>query len=508
MKVLKSSRGSALIMVLIIFTVFTILGTTLFASNINQNIQINRSNNNLQAVNLAEMGIAHFQEIVNSYVEDHQESLTIYSLYDWVEDYIDGIGHELIMDIPEEGSDYSYIVNNFQLSLINNMLEISFNSTGIAYSEFKTMSGKMIFQSGSGTGSGTDPGDSDIDESEWGVGDDEEYDNEESGNVNGDYVSNGDTLFTRNVSTNYDTSIEIYGNATFEKNVNANGSSSYIYIQDDGIFMDSLKLNNYETYLEVGGNSLFEDQTHINGSSSYIEVGQDALFKSAVNLNNYQTHIHIGGSAGFEGDVRVNNSSSYIEVENNASFDGQVRLNNYQTSIHVGGGASFDDEVRMNGSSSQINVEKDSLFNQKVILNGYKTVINVQCSAIFKEEVQISNASSQINIEDDGTFFGPISVTGWGSEININQNGVFKDEIVLQGSSINVQGDALFLFSPDVNNSSQITINGDLYYDGSPPSGINFSGTQYPVSEYEGPLDGSFSCTQSGGFDNSSEINY
>ncbi len=60
----KYERGSSLITVLLVMTVFTIIGLSLLGLNLNTSKQVYKTGSDLQATNLAEMGVTHLKEEV------------------------------------------------------------------------------------------------------------------------------------------------------------------------------------------------------------------------------------------------------------------------------------------------------------------------------------------------------------------------------------------------------------------------------------------------------------
>lgn len=74
---LKNENGSSLIIVLLIMTVFTIVGIGLIGLNVNNAKQISKTGNDLQATNLAEMATTHLKNEVQQILEIHNDkSLT------------------------------------------------------------------------------------------------------------------------------------------------------------------------------------------------------------------------------------------------------------------------------------------------------------------------------------------------------------------------------------------------------------------------------------------------
>jgi hypothetical protein len=63
MKQLNNQKGAALIAVLLIFTVFAILGMTIFSFTLSNTKQIKNSEQEMQATDLAEMGVVHYKEL-------------------------------------------------------------------------------------------------------------------------------------------------------------------------------------------------------------------------------------------------------------------------------------------------------------------------------------------------------------------------------------------------------------------------------------------------------------
>jgi hypothetical protein len=68
----KTENGSSLLMVLLIVTIFSILGLSLIGINLNTSKQVARTGNDLRATNLAEMGVVHIKEEFHGIIKGHK----------------------------------------------------------------------------------------------------------------------------------------------------------------------------------------------------------------------------------------------------------------------------------------------------------------------------------------------------------------------------------------------------------------------------------------------------
>lgn len=70
----NNEKGSALLMVLLTMTIFTIVGVSLITMNLNSSAQVQRTGNSIQATNLAEMGSEHLKKEAIRIIEQEKQA--------------------------------------------------------------------------------------------------------------------------------------------------------------------------------------------------------------------------------------------------------------------------------------------------------------------------------------------------------------------------------------------------------------------------------------------------
>ncbi|HSI68291.1 MAG TPA: hypothetical protein VK947_12770 [Planococcus sp. (in: firmicutes)] len=76
MKTIKNERGYALLMVLMLILLFTVLGMSLMATNMNSAKQFSTKESQVQARHYAEMGLLHYQVLVDDVVKEYKFTAT------------------------------------------------------------------------------------------------------------------------------------------------------------------------------------------------------------------------------------------------------------------------------------------------------------------------------------------------------------------------------------------------------------------------------------------------
>ncbi|MGO4888586.1 hypothetical protein ACJ2A9_12555 [Anaerobacillus sp. MEB173] len=282
MNLKTNNQGSALLIVLLITLVFTVLGMSLISMNINNTKQVFYREVDLQATNLAEMGVDLYINSIEASINDSLEPLDDYidQLYDDPEiEYSEELEiNELIrlieqeMDtkilsqeiiVYEDQEKYAFRVQspftstkNYSIDNDgNDKIRISFISTGYVENEMEksllanfTISKESITSPSDGNGS------------------------------NENIVNNctsGETPNKININNNCTTT----GSVTYSKNVNIRGSHS-LKVNGEARFNNGLELRGNPAKLCVKGN-LFVTGGQVN-------VGNNANNKADIYV--YGTH--------------------------------------------------------------------------------------------------------------------------------------------------------------------------------------------------------------------------
>lgn len=76
MKTIKNEKGYAILMVLMLILLFTVLGTGLMATNMNSTKQFSMKENQVQARHYAEMGLLHYQVLIDDVIKQYKFTST------------------------------------------------------------------------------------------------------------------------------------------------------------------------------------------------------------------------------------------------------------------------------------------------------------------------------------------------------------------------------------------------------------------------------------------------
>ena len=135
---IKEEKGAALVVVLLMMTIFTILGLGLLAQNIHSAKQFNKTGDRLKATHLAEMGVVYtetkFKQQIDQIVEEweeeqelQEESMPLLPIHmaDKLEEY-----SARFIDVKNINGEDRFIIDNMDVELDTEEVLISFNSIG------------------------------------------------------------------------------------------------------------------------------------------------------------------------------------------------------------------------------------------------------------------------------------------------------------------------------------------------------------------------------------------
>ncbi|WP_102345389.1 pilus assembly PilX N-terminal domain-containing protein [Bacillus sp. Marseille-P3661] len=448
---LKEEKGIALVMVLVMITVFTILGITVAGAAINNMKQISTSEKSIQITDIAEMGFTHyitqFTDRYNAEMETIKNNIRTQIIADFEagnlnsqEHYENNVAIELynslsnsdlikldgtsVFDLtvnsdPNDGRNFSIFITQFDCTTCYNdptlfdgdgeIITINFKSEGKMGTDHKSIGatinlkiGKINIQAG-GDGGGGDGG----------GGDGGSTDNpfEHLVDPPPEPVTTG-TCPGSNSSLS--DGCEYNGSIT----LNANGPSPSIVNQDVKITGDFISEKNIDgiegSNLYIGGGVSFGQP--IKGiKDSYIYVGGDtdlAVGSTFSNINQggiqsstiyiaqgsiqFTQPIEINGSKLYLGDgtnlKNINNlTNSLLVVNSDANFNSPINTF-YNSKIYINGDASFHN---INGFAN------NSLICVRGTITGHPgSQYNVYSSTLNSTEYSEYCPSGEIDYED------------------------------------------------------------------------------------------------------------
>lgn len=151
MKTLKNQNGIALVTVLLMITVFSILGMAVISLSISNTKQIAKTEGEMQAVDLAEMGVVYYKNVFNLKAEsainkaikeieefnegkdiDQQIPITKENILSNIkkDNFIPEIHDSTPKQIPNVTSPYSFKIENLEATYIDYIISVKFNSVG------------------------------------------------------------------------------------------------------------------------------------------------------------------------------------------------------------------------------------------------------------------------------------------------------------------------------------------------------------------------------------------
>jgi hypothetical protein len=429
---IRNEKGSTLIITLLTITVIVMFSTVLISTTINSSLQINKSEQDIQATNLAEMGVVYFNEAF-THVIANMESQEVPFTLENVEDQVAALiltgqvvvapNYHYTLQIDEPYYDEENKVFIIPYSSIGTIQQPSKKDVERKLTDYKTIGGAIIAPGG-GQELENPRYEPSVDQpfryrkdfdqlSNLQVTDEEAdqfYDKFElkSGStvtIPGFLIIKG-TAFLDTSST-----IKVGGNVNLTNKLEMKDGSSFttsnnLYIKG-ATFLDStstlhaggsLRLDNMlnlssESQLAVDGYLFVKGETQLN-SPSQITVGKSASFDSKLFLKNGST-LSTGGHLNVVGDVELD-KSAYVNVAGNVTFQRPVEIENGR--ICINGTATFNKQQR----NARIYENVNSCSNQP---NGTIYVLN-------KEIIEIKPGTGEN--QDDGGNNGKIEIGSGG----------------------------------------------------------------------------------------------
>lgn len=383
MKHSQSEKGMALLWVLIIIIVFSILGTIVITLSVNNATQVDKTEQDMQAVDLAEMGVMYYKNkailqvdkstndaitAAISKIQSENASIQAYNeqpknknnqkAYIPIEASTvlprlsitanSFLPTDLLIGtaIPvNDSTDFSYTINNQNATLSGYQVTIDFVSFGQGRDDDATIDGNFTF---------------DIDQ------------------LVNTYFSNGGTVGV-SLSDMYLSSPTSLSECDYSSLVESNCS----YVED----IPNLKqksLNNITALID-GNVGLKSGNTSLTNQSFLYIVG----IGDFNNLNGGISHskLYVGSNADF-GNLNANNgiNSSNLDIRGNANFNDNVQGGINSSTIYVGQSLTFYKNVSTLNDSTiyvkeNLHFKKglDSITNSKICVGG--TVSGISQSA-------------------------------------------------------------------------------------------------------------------------------
>lgn len=398
MYILQSQKGNALILVLIIMSIFSILFLSLMGQSLNNSKQLNQTEEDFQAVSLAEMGVIYYKTAISTAMDALlKDGDEVSEIYQMVKNKIELEFGEITNDNIEQiqsivNTDPSYAIlltgewkkriiseeffpeidyrmdidsinkSSFQISDVivsNNKDGISFNfiSKGIKNEKEIDLittinipfNGINLNVDSNGGGSDGDQENEDIPNGNE-ISDPGNLENCETDLKKVDFYNiscqfNGDRTFDQNDNVTIDTTIfKVTGTLTLA-NMNKDMINSTLFIQGDMTTGNLNSLNRLK--LHVNGEANFG---HFNGQGlvdSIVEIQKTATMDN-IDLNN--TKFYVGGNANFG----IINSivDSVIFINSDATIKG-INIGN-NSLICVNGHLTLEDNFNYNGQNSKV----------------------------------------------------------------------------------------------------------------------------------------------------------
>ncbi|MDF2606472.1 MAG: hypothetical protein K0S34_662 [Bacillales bacterium] len=431
---IKNEKGNALIIVLLLITVFSILYMSIIGFTFNNAKQINRTEERFQAVSLSEMGVEYYRTAINSIVASYTMSdtlkaaiqekykskplnetinLTATNDSDIFEKLALEIESELSAKLPlveksisvDSISNSSYTIMNdtysHELDIEKNAFNIQYRFTSRGKSTDKTINlnakidipltsitFKLLPASDSGSGgSGSgewipivtynnipDPGNLALCSSTL-----KDFDN----------VNCQSAFFPSDSNEKFlNTTLKVLNDATFSKNINSIENTTLYFSKD---LTANGNINNPEDMkLHVSGDAVFNDNIN-NSNNSLLEIGGNATFAHSFDADN--SKIYIGGSANFKNINSTDNST--IFMGSNSVIDGNLNFGS-NNKICVNGDLTIKSNVNSVGDNTQIIVKGTLTIEQNLNTLGNNSIISIDGSLIMGDKSNINANKSQI----------------------------------------------------------------------------------------------------------------
>ncbi|MDF2945858.1 MAG: hypothetical protein K0S51_537 [Bacillales bacterium] len=434
---LKNEKGNALIIVLLLITVFSILYMSIIGFTFNNAKQINRTEERFQAVSLAEMGVEYYRTAINAIVgsytmsdnlkeaiQEKYKSRTLNETINLTATNDKEIFERLALEIESELSSKlplveksisvdsisksSYTIMNdtysHELDADKNAFNIQYRFTSRGKSIDKTINlnakidipltsitFKLLPASDNGSGGSGGSG-----SGEWipivtfnNIPDPGNLELCSSTLKDFDNVDCQSAFFPSDSNEKFlNTTLKVLNDATFSKNINSIENTTLYFSKDltaNGNINNPKNMN-----LHVAGDAVFNDNIN-NSNNSILEIGGNATFAHSFDASN--SKIYIGGSANFKNINSTDNSTIYMG--SNSVIDGNLNFGS-NNKICVNGDLTIKSNVNSVGSNTQIIVKGTLTIEQNLNTLGTNSKISTDGSLIMGDKSNINANKSQI----------------------------------------------------------------------------------------------------------------
>ncbi|MBM6619761.1 hypothetical protein [Bacillus suaedaesalsae] len=327
-----NEQGSTLIITLLTIVVILIFSSVLINTTLNSAAQINKTEQDIQATHLAEMGVSYFHEAIKTEINRMKEEGIPLSVANVTEMVNRIVNNEIVI---EEGYSFLLKLEDTRPYYDSQLKEIviAYQSIGIikeserierVITDRKKLSGKLVR-----VGNGELPPPQNPDGEPFNSKN--EFDHLFALTVRPVTMPPGSLNFDDHV---VQTSEKKYENSVrFTKQLKLKSGASQ-YVRDEFLVESHLELESPST-LTIGGNAQFDGKADIK-SRSNVEIGKSLFVNNELLLDSPST-LTVGGAAEFDRKLDVKSGSS-LTVTEFLLVNGETLIDSPST-INVGGNA-------------------------------------------------------------------------------------------------------------------------------------------------------------------------
>lgn len=414
----NNEQGSTLIVTLLTIVVILIFSGVLINTTLNSAAQINKTEQDIQATHLAEMGVTYFHEALTEEINKIKKKdvpLTLQNVEEAVRDIA------LTRVIKEDYTSFIIEVENPMYNENKDKIVVPYKSKGILLkperverilSDSKTVSGAIVIP---GKGDGGDSGEN----------------NDSPFSSRADFnklfelevppveIPDDSELFNKRQEV---TGSDTYNNSVSYKSDLTLNSQASLTVRDNFYIKQVLELVSPSS-LSIGGDAEFSGKTDIRSKSS-INIGGSLL----INSNNETvlespSSLTVGGAADLNTKLDVRSGSS-LSVSDFLLVKGATTLES-PSQIKVGSAASFTSTLDVRSKSSLL-VEENLYVKQETVLESPSKIV-VGGSAWFGHKVDV-RSDSQISINNH-LFVDHVLDVGWNGLVTVKGNADFLDNV-------------------------------------------------------------------------------
>jgi hypothetical protein len=367
---IRNEKGSTLIITLLTITVIVMFSTVLISTTINSSLQINKTEQDIQATNLAEMGVVYFNEAFSNVITS-MESLEVPFTLENVEDQVMTLivtgqvmvtpNYQYTIQIDDPYYDEEKKVFIIPYSSIGTIQQPSQKDVERKLTDYKTVGGAIIPPGG-----------------------EQEPDNppyEPSIDQPFRYIEDFDQLSNLQVT---DEEADHYYDKFELKSGSTITNPGFLLIKGESL------LQPFST-VKVGGNANLTNKLEMKDASSFT-TGNNLYIKGATLLDTTST-LHAGGSLRLDNMLDLM-SQSQLTVEGYLFVKGATELHS-PSQVTVGKSASIDAKLFLESGSSLTTGGHLYVFGDVELDKG--ATVNVAGNATFERPVDIENGRICIN---------------------------------------------------------------------------------------------------------------